>query len=31
VDKGDEVEAQFDPQVQAALKSIKTGALLAAR
>ena len=29
VDKGDEVQAQFDPQIQAALKAIKTNALLA--
>ena len=31
VDKGDEIQAQFDPQVQAALKAIETGTLLADR
>ena len=31
VDKGDEIQAQFDPQVQAALKAIRNGSLLAAR
>lgn len=31
VEQGDEVLAQFDPQVQAALKAVRTGALLAAR
>ncbi len=31
VDKGDEIQAQYDPQVQAALKAMRTGALLAGR
>jgi carboxyl-terminal processing protease len=31
VEQGDEVEAQFDPQIQAALKSLRTGTMLAQR
>lgn len=31
VDKGDEIQAQFDPQIQAALKALHAGALLAER
>ena len=31
VDKGDEIQAQYDPEVQTALKEMRTGALLASR